>query len=182
MDSDTIVADVEATDSLPGEYYLTPEGVGPVAVGELISNLPSYMPGLYTAIEHGDTDQAQEYIFHNNGAAVMTALDFMEGKIDVLYLSTPGIKVQTPAGDIQIGDSFSKVLSLPGLEKEFETIDEEGSAGMWYWKWDGLWFTVDQSRLTPVLVDKLYSDEKEPLSVDFDDKVKIGYIGTGLPF
>ena len=54
--------------------------------------------------------------------------------------------------------------------------------GMWYWRWEGLWFAPSQDNLPTVLSRRLYHSESAPTSADFTDDVTVGFIGTGLPF
>lgn len=78
-----------------------------------------------------------------------------------------------------IGDSFANVLSIPGVQAEWIGYDD---GGMWYWTWDGLWFAPSQQGLGEILSRKLYDSKETPSAADFSDDVKVGFIGTGLPF
>lgn len=181
VSADTVMAEVPVADSLENMFYLTKDGIGAIHIGDEIKDMPEEIPGLYTEIVHGETDQAQEYVFRSADEVSFTALDYLEGKIDLIFLDSPLVKVKSPSGSFGMGDSFDNVLALPGVTPEWYSRDDNGH-GIWYWTWEGLWFTVNQERLTPSLQDKLYTSEEAPVSEDFDSDIRIGYIGTGAPF
>lgn len=98
----------------------------------------------------------------------------------MISAESPHIVVCAPEGEmLRIGDEFSRVLSLPGVEAEWEDSDDEG---MWCWHWRGIWFQPDQSHLPEALSRELYSDVAPPADAAFTPGVRIGYIGTGLPW
>lgn len=178
-DSDTldIVTELEG-DTVPS-FYITSEGIGNVKIGEMIDDLPDMVTGLYNTRQEGNHTEAHAVMFNNNTGTIFTALDFMEGKIDMLYLDNAYVKVKGPEGDFCMGDSFDKVLSLPGVRAEWEESDQTGE---WYWTWEGLWLGVDPQNLPVALQQRLYDGGKEPAADDFNENVTIGYIGTGLAF
>ena len=85
----------------------------------------------------------------------------------------------TPEREIRTGDEFSKVLALNGVESEFQGFDD---MGIWYWKWNGLYFGVDETNIPESLGTALSDGKRPPRAADFTPDVKIGYIATGLPF
>lgn len=176
-DSLNIVADVE-TDSIP-VFYLTSEGIDCIKIGEPLSETPDIVAGLYTKKQEGANPEANAMMFANNTGVIFTALDFMEGKIDMIYLDNSYVKVGTPSGDIALGDSFSRILELPGVRAEWQETEDSGN---WYWTWEGLWFGADASTLSEAGKHKIYDSRQEPKASDFDENSEIGYIGTGLAF
>lgn len=160
-------------------YLLTQEGVGSIWIGQSINDLPDSIPGLYGSKEMGASPDAVTIEFKGPQGGRFIAYDFGEGKIDVINLLDSSVKVGTPDGEFGIGDSFSNVLQLPGVEEEWSGYD---NVGTWYWKWNGLWFAPAQESISETLGKRLYQSEKAPTPSDFDDSVKVGFIGTGLPF
>lgn len=108
-----------------------------------------------------------------------TIYDFMENNVDVIALEGNARAVNTPDGEIRVGDEFSKVLALKGVESEWESFDE---TGIWYWKWNGLYFGVDETGISEKLAEALCDGKLPPRAALFTENVKIGYIATGLPF
>lgn len=162
-------------------FYLTSEGIGPVRIGDKVNSLPASVEGLYTDIARSNDSQGMEYAFRTNRGISFIAHDYLEGTIDLIILESDDVKVKSENGSFGLGDSFDNVLALPGLTTEWYSREDNGH-GLWYWKSDGLWFTVDQEKLTPALQMKLYSSDHAPEASDFDQSVKIGYIATGVPF
>ena len=63
-----------------------------------------------------------------------------------------------------IGDKFSNVLQLPGVETEWSGYDNSGT---WYWKWEGLWFAPSQETISENLSRRLYQPIQAPTPADF---------------
>lgn len=160
-------------------FYLTREGIGPVHTGESVSALPAAVPNLYDHMLTTDTPDAMAYTFLLADVPQFTIYDFMAGKVDVIALEGNARGVQTPRGEIRVGDEFSKVLALDGSESEWESYDD---GGIWYWRWNGLYFGVDETNISDKLADALCNENTPPSAALFTPAVKIGYIATGLPF
>lgn len=174
-----LTEEMESPVAGPTEFYLTADSIGPVKVGDLISDLPAAVPNLYDMMLTTDTPDAMAYTFLLATVPQFTVYDFMEGKVDVILLEGDARGVQTPDGEIRVGDDFEKVLALKGVESEWENFDD---GGIWYWKWNGLYFGVDEMGLSRKFSEALMNSNMPPRASMFSDKIKIGYIGTGLPF
>ncbi|MDE6095586.1 MAG: hypothetical protein K2G52_05295 [Muribaculaceae bacterium] len=180
-DSDSITDSPENTEEIreTSNYLLTKEGVGSIWIGQSINDVPDSIAGLYTYKEMGASPDAVTIEFKGSQGGHFVAYDFGEGKIDVINLIDSSVKVDAPGGEFGIGDKFKNVLQLPGVEEEWSGYD---NVGTWYWKWNGLWFAPSQESISESLSRRLYQSEQAPTSVDFDDNVTIGFIGTGLPY
>lgn len=163
----------------PTDYYLTADSIGPVRVGASISDLPAAVPNLYDMMLTTETPDAMAYTFMLADIPQFTIYDFMEGKADVIALEGNARSIQTPDGELRVGDAFSKVLALPGVVSEFQSMDD---MGIWYWKWNGLYFGVDETGISESLGNALSDGKLPPRAALFPESVKIGYIATGLPF
>lgn len=163
----------------PTDFYLTRDSIGPVRVGEKITDLPAAVANLYDAVLTTETPDAMAYTYLLADMPQFTIYDFMEGKVDVIALEGNARSVMTPEGEIRTGDEFSKVLALNGVESEFQGFDD---MGIWYWKWNGLYFGVDETNIPESLGTALSDGKRPPRAADFTPDVKIGYIATGLPF
>lgn len=172
-------AEMESPVAGETEYYLTPDSIGPVFVGEQISEIPPAVANLYDHMLVTETPDAMAYTFLLADIPQFTIYDFMEGKVDVIMLEGNSRGVMTPKGELRVGDEFSKVLQLDGVESDWEGFDGEG---IWYWKWKDLYFGVDEMGLTEKFATSLQDDKMPPRASDFTPDIKIGYIGTGLPF
>lgn len=179
--ADSVVAESPEVDSVP-TFFLTPDGIGPVRIGMSVDSLPEIVAGLYDHVTEGEDEIGMARLFYNHSGVSFTALDFMEGKVDLIYLDNAYVKVATPEGDLALGDEFNRVLALPDAEAIWQDYDEASGIGMWYWNAGEIWYAVDQSTLTDALKRKLYDSSLRPVKADFDENVRIGYIGTGLPF
>lgn len=181
-DSDSIeeavTEDITANDSQP-HYLLTKDSVGGIWIGQPVNEIPDSIPGLYSGKENGASPDAVTIVFKGKDGERFIAYDFGEGKIDVINLIDASVKVKAPRGEFGIGDKFSNVLQLPGVEEEWSGYDNTGT---WYWKWEGLWFAPSQETISDHLSRRLYQSVQAPTPVDFDENVTIGFIGTGLPF
>ena len=169
----------EMVEAVVGYTQITKDSVGGVVVGHPMFTLPDSIPGLYTHRVPDASPDAVTMIFSDNDGEQFVAYDFGEGNVDVISVVGHSVKVNSPEGEFGLGDAFTKVLALPGVETEWINLDDEGS---WYWKWDGLWFAPSPAGLTEAVSRKLYNSAEAPASEDFTDAVTIGYIGTGLPF
>lgn len=161
------------------QFYLTADSIGPVKVGEKISAMPQAVPNLYDVVLTTETPDAMAYTYLLADVPQFTIYDFMEGNVDVIALEGNARAVNTPDGEIRVGDQFSKVLALKGVESEWEGFDE---TGIWYWKWNGLYFGVDETGISEKLGEALCDGKLPPRAALFTPDVKIGYIATGLPF
>lgn len=160
--------------------YMTKDSVGGIAIGMPMNEVPYTMEGLYTKKENGASPDAVTIEFYEDNNPRFVAYDFGEGKIDVINLIGSDVKVKTIKGDIGIGDQMATVLDLPGVTAEWSGYD---GGGMWYWTWEGLWFAPAQENLSAPLSQRLYHSGQAPTMKDFEEeKVAIGFIGTGLPF
>lgn len=181
VDSDSI-HEPETVESEPvatEEILLTSEGVGIIAIGMPMSEIPDSVPGLYTSKENGASPDAVTVTFSNPDGQQFVAYDFGEGNVDVINVIGNDVKVQGVRETLDFSSPFSKVLELPGVEAEWTGYDD---GGMWYWKWHGLWFAPTQENLSTDLSHRLYHSGQAPTFKDFTEDVKIGFIGTGLPF
>lgn len=179
-DSDSaITAEMESPVAGPTTFYLTADSIGPIRVGEAISDLPVAVANLYDHMITADTPDAMAYTFLLADIPQFTIYDFMEGKADVIALEGDARAVNTPDGELRVGDEFSKVLALKGVESEWGGYDDNG---VWYWKWNGLYFGVDETGMKETLADALTDGNRPPRAALFTPDVKIGYIATGLPF
>lgn len=163
----------------PVDYYLTSDSIGPVRVGYEISDLPAAVPNLYDMMLTTETPDAMAYTMMLADVPQFTIYDFMEGKVDVIALEGNSRSIMTPNGEIRVGDEFAKVLALPGVQSEFESMDD---MGIWYWKWHGLYFGIDETNLPESFGNALSEGKRPPRASEFTPAVKIGYIATGLPF
>jgi len=163
----------------PVEFFLTSDSIGPVRVGEKKSDLPQAVANLYDVVLTTETPDAMAYTFLLADVPQFTIYDFMEGKVDVIALEGNARAINTPDGEMRTGDEFSKVLALKGVESEFQNFDD---SGIWYWKWNGLYFGVDETGISESLGAALSEGKRPPRASEFTPDVKIGYIATGLPF
>lgn len=172
-------ADIVEAINETSNYLLTSDGVGAIWIGQSINDIPDSIPGLYDSKEMGASPDAVTILFKKEDGDRFIAYDFGEGKIDVINLISPSIKVHAPRGEFGIDDKFTNVLQLPGVEEEWSGYENTGT---WYWKWEGLWFAPSQETISDHLSRRLYQSVQAPTKADFDDNVTIGFIGTGLPF
>lgn len=163
----------------PTVFYLTKDSIGPIKIGEEISNLPVAVANLYDNMIVTETPDAMAYTFLLADVPQFTIYDFMEGKVDVISLEGNARAVDTPQGQLRIGDEFSKVLQLDGVKSEWQSLDD---TGIWYWYWNGLYFGVDEMEINEKFSDALCNGRHAPRSSEFTPDIKIGYIATGLPF
>ena len=160
-------------------FHLTSEGVGEISIGRSVNHLPASIKGLYTDWEHGSSTDALTITFIDNDGPSFIAYDFGEAQIDVIDIIGKNIYVKTPNGNLKLGDSFNKVTTLPGVQREWVNTD---NSGIWFWVWDDLWFGPSQDLLTEEVARNLYNHDATFDNIRFPDKIKIGFIGTGIPF
>lgn len=179
-DSDSALTE-EMVSPVAGDtvFYLTVDSLGPVKVGEKMASLPDAVANLYDNVEVSDTPDAVAYTFRLADVPQFTVYDFMDGQVDIIALEGDAHGVSVPVGTIRVGDPFTRVLELPGVVAEWQAMDEEG---IWYWKWQGLFFGVDEMGISEELADGLCDEHRPPRAGLFGPGVKVGYIGTGLPF
>lgn len=161
------------------KYYLTSDSIGPIYVGNPVNNLPPSVPGLYDNVVMNETPIAMAYTFILGIEPQFTVYSFTESLVDVIVLEGNSRGVNTPDGVVSICDPFSKVLALKGSRSVWQSFEGEG---IWYWEWNGLWFGVDESNISEQLELALYDEKHPPRAAEFTEDVKIGYIGTGLPY
>lgn len=170
---------IEAVDAVRSAMYITKDSVGAVAIGSKMNTLPHSVDGLYSSKENGASPDAVTTVFSNADGEQFIAYDFGEGNVDVINVIGTGVYVDAPRGAFNMGAPFAKVLELPGVEPRWMSYDDNG---MWYWTWQGLWFAPAQEELPHALSIRLYNSEQAPTPEDFNEDVKVGFIGTGLPF
>lgn len=179
-DSDSAAtASMESPVAGPTQYYLTADSIGPVHVGEKITDIPQAVPNLFDVVITTETPDAMAYTYLLADVPQFTIYDFMVNNVDVIALEGNARAVNTPDGEIRVGDEFSKVLALKGVESEWESFDD---TGIWYWKWNGLYFGVDETGISEKLGEALCDGKLPPRAALFTPEIKIGYIATGLPF
>ncbi|MDE5773936.1 MAG: hypothetical protein K2H86_05715 [Muribaculaceae bacterium] len=183
-DNDTVGVDSAAVSIPYGSLadttlIMTAEGIGQVKCGIPLSDLAPALDGVYDSIETWSEAEFDIYSFIFEGEERFEGFDFGDGVLSVLSARSTDIVVETPDGVITRDIPFTRVLSLPSVTAEFESGNY---GGIWCWKWHGLYFLPDDQHIPERLVSKLYNGDTEPVSEDFDDTVKLYYIGTGLPF
>lgn len=172
---------VEMESPVAGEmdYVLTADSIGPVKVGMKVADMPKAVANLYDVVLPTETPDAMAYTYLLADVPQFTIYDFMNGDVDVIALEGNARGVNTPEGELRVGDEFSKVLALKGVESDFAGADD---MGIWYWKWNGLYFGVDETDLPEAVGNALSDGQRPPRASLFTPDVKIGYIATGLPF
>lgn len=182
VDTDTIFTENPA-DELTAEMpilYLTKDSVGAISIGMPVSDVPSSIEGIYSEVKNGESEDAVTLEFYDGDRPLFVAYDFGEGKIDMINVIGMDVRVRTPKGELALGHKMEEVLDLAGVKAEWSGADDWG---MWYWRWNGLWFAPDQENMSQVLSQRLYHSGQAPTIKDFQDEgTTIGFIGTGLPF
>lgn len=181
--ADSLAAVEAEADTLP-RFYLTSRGLGPVSVGEPLDSILPGFKGLYTAVNREPGYECESLVFCNGEAPEadtypFTVLDFGGGKVDVILLNDTQCAVQTPEGDITLDTPFVRVLSLPGVKAEWQSLD---NAGAWFWTWQGIWFQPAVDSPDEALGHKLYDSGSAPTAADMSGSIRTGYIGTGVPY
>ena len=188
--TDTASADTSAiqpADTIPAEagpLTLTSDGMAGITVGMPIADLPPEIDGVYDEIRSEDWDTTIMRVFMLQGTPRFSVYEFGSGKVDVISIEGPGVEGSVPGAEpgegVCLGQPFARVLSLPGVKAEYESLDEDG---MWVWQAGGLWFQPDQTHLSEEVSRRLYDPQAGPPSAeDLTDDVVVGYIGTGLPW
>lgn len=178
--SETATAADDIPAEQPADIFLTPQGVGAIVIGMKVEEIPDMVEGLYDSVIPEEGYESNSYLFMQNGEAIFTAYEFTPGTIDVISADSRSVKVKISENEeLSLGSPFSKVVGLPGVVAEWENADGEG---MWCWRWKGLWFQPDQQGLPENLSRELYTEVAPPSTSSFTPEVKIGYIGTGLPW
>ena len=182
--TDTLTVEPDPTPQ-PAEETMTdaklgPTGVAPIKVGMRISEVKPSVENLYDSIARESGYESNSYTFLFDGERRFTVYEFETGIVNVVAADDDSVVVEDPTGEkIRLGDPFSKVLAIKDVKPVWESADGEG---MWCWTWQGLWFQPDQSALPDVLSHKLYNPTTPPSPSDFNEDVKVGYMGTGLPW
>lgn len=173
------VAEREVPEESVTDAVLTSSGIGPVKTGIRIVEIKPQVENLYDTIVSERGYESNSYYFYLHGEQRFTVYEFDPGMVSVVSADNGSVVVATPDGDtLRLGDDFGKVLSLKGVKSVWQAGDGEG---LWSWNWNGLWFMPDQTGLTEEFEQKLYNQSVAPPAKDFSG-VKIGYIGTGVPF
>lgn len=178
-DSDSIAAADSIDSAAAPVWCISADSVGPVRIGSRLDSIPLCETGLYDDIARSENPDAVQYDFVLDGNVSFYALDFGEGRIDMIALADTVVGVDAPKGVFKLGSPFSRVLELPGVTAEWSGYEGDGA---WYWRWQGLWFSPAHEGLSPVLVQRLYNSTQAPTGADFSGTETVGYIGTGLPF
>ena len=179
-DSDSALTISEMNDVAgPVDYYLTSDSIGPVHLGEKISDLPVAVANLYDNMLVTETPDAVAYSFLLSDIPQFTVYDFLDGNVDLIILEGNSRGVETPEGVLRVGDEFTKLLALPGATAEWQSLDD---SGIWYWRYNSLFFGVEETNISDQLAEALCDSHNPPKGSLFTADVKIGYIATGLPF
>lgn len=181
---DTVTVEPNDSPDLPEssmiDAQLTARGIEPVKVGMRIVEIEPRVENLYDTIVREGGYESNSYHFLLNGEQRFTVFEFESGIANIVAADNESIIVNGNDDNIlRLGDSFTKVFDLKDVKPVYQSMDDEG---MWCWQWQGIWFQPDQQNLNDVLVHKLYSTSVAPVKSDFTDDIKIGYIGTGLPW
>lgn len=188
-DSDSAVTPAEGEEDvadarifLNGDSIWIAGGRG-VAVGTPVVEIPETIPSLYDNLETDEANGATQLHFKMGDEYIFTVLDFGEGRADLIMANTAKVEVAPvdgwPQQPVSLSSPFLNVVALPGAAPEWVDYDE---SGMWYWRWNNLWFAPDQSHLTRELSMHLYNEDTPPSPSDFDESIAIGYLATGIPF
>lgn len=163
------------------EASLNARGIEPVTISKRISEIRPSEPALYDTIVREAGYGSNSYSFMFDGKSRFTVYEFESGVVDVIAIDDASVYVTADDDErIVLGDPFSKVLNLKGVNAVWQNADD--GEGMWCWTWRGLWFQPDQQNLNDALSHSLYNPNSEPRKEDFTPEITIGYIGTGLPW
>lgn len=164
-------------DELP---VLTADSLGPIRIGMTIAELKPEVPGLYDNIvaDNGGEGGCHVYSFYMGAEYMFDVFDFGNGTVDVISLQSKRLGVETPDGLLSMGMPMKKLLALKGYSTEFLSLDDEG---VWYWRYNGLWFYPALNTPNQAL-DKALSNRNSPPSAAVAGDTPIGYIATGSPF
>lgn len=181
---DTVTIAPDPTPPMPehaiSDVAISPRGVGPIRTGMRISEIKPSVENLYDTIVRESGYDSNSYYFILDGETRFSVYEFESGIVNVVAADNPTVVVNGPDGcRLRIGDSFNRIVEIKDSNAVWQSVDGDG---MWCWNWQGLWFVPEQDKLDDRLAHKLYNQTCSPQRSDFPDDVKIGYIGTGLPW
>lgn len=158
---------------------LTAQGIGDVRIGMPLDSVPQGQINLYDNIVADDSGEFKALNFRLGDKDMFTVTDYDDGKVDMISLYTPEVGVAVPNDTLRIGDPFTKLLKQSGVTTEFVSMDD---MGVWYWRYKDLWFWPAEEGMSQELSNAMSERRNPPSAAMIGDKVKIGYIGTGVPF
>lgn len=158
---------------------LTAQGIGDVRIGMALDSVPQGQINLYDNIVADDSGEFKALNFRLGDKDMFTVTDYDDGKVDMISLYTSEVGVAVPNDTLRIGDSFTKLLKQSGVTTEFVSMDD---MGVWYWRYKDLWFWPAEEGMSQELNNAMSERRNPPSAAIIGDKVKIGYIGTGVPF
>ena len=158
---------------------LTAQGIGDVRIGMALDSVPQGQISLYDNIVADDSGEFKALNFRLGDKDMFTVTDYDDGKVDMISLYTSEVGVAVPNDTLRIGDSFTKLLKQSGVTTEFVSMDD---MGVWYWRYKDLWFWPAEEGMSQELNNAMSERRNPPSAAMIGDKVKIGYIGTGVPF
>lgn len=158
---------------------LTAQGIGDVRIGMALDSVPQGQINLYDNIVADDSGEFKALNFRLGDKDMFTVTDYDDGKVDMISLYTSEVGVAVPNDTLRIGDSFTKLLKQSGVTTEFVSMDD---MGVWYWRYKDLWFWPAEEGMSQELNNAMSERRNPPSAAMIGDKVKIGYIGTGVPF
>lgn len=158
---------------------LTAQGIGDVRIGMALDSVPQGQISLYDNIVTDDSGEFKALNFRLGDKDMFTVTDYDDGKVDMISLYTSGVGVAVPNDTLRIGDPFTKLLKQSGVTTEFVSMDD---MGVWYWRYKGLWFWPAEEGMSQALNNAMSERRNPPSAAMIGDRVKIGYIGTGVPF
>lgn len=158
---------------------LTAQGIGDVRIGMALDSVPQGQINLYDNIVADDSGEFKALNFRLGDKDMFTVTDYDDGKVDMISLYTSEVGVAVPNDTLRIGDSFNKLLKQSGVTTEFVSMDD---IGVWYWRYKDLWFWPAEEGMSQELNNAMSERRNPPSAAMIGDKVKIGYIGTGVPF
>ena len=158
---------------------LTAQGIGDVRIGMALDSVPQGQINLYDNIVADDSGEFKALNFRLGDKDMFTVTDYDDGKVDMISLYTSGVGVAVPNDTLRIGDPFTKLLKQSGVTTEFVSMDD---MGVWYWRYKDLWFWPAEEGMNQALSNAMSERRNPPSAAMIGDGVKIGYIGTGVPF
>lgn len=169
-----------AEEAESGTTLMTSSGIGPIRKGMRIVEIQPQIENLYDSISRQSGYESNYYSFYLKGEPRFTVYEFEKGMVSDISADSDNIVVPGDGNQtLSLGDSFSDVLKLKGVKPVWQTGDEEG---MWCWERDGIWFVPDQETLPEDIAGKFYNQRVAPTLKDINSEIKIGYIGTGMPW
>ena len=158
---------------------LTAQGIGDVRIGMALDSVPQGQINLYDNIVADDSGEFKALNFRLGDKDMFTVTDYDDGKVDMISLYTSGVGVAVPNDTLRIGDPFTILLKQSGVTTEFVSMDD---MGVWYWRYRDLWFWPAEEGMSQELSNAMSERRNPPSAAMIGDGVKIGYIGTGVPF